>query len=161
METWKKVEEFPQYEVSDLGRVRMAKGKKEVKGTLSSDGYIAIGRKALASHRLIAKTFIDNPENKPYVDHINGVRNDNRIENLRWATNSENQANRKLVGGSSKYKGVVKVGNSWRARVVKNKTTFSIGRYKTEGEAGRAYDLKALELFGQFAKLNFPLDNYI
>jgi hypothetical protein len=45
------------------------------------------------THRLIANAFIPNPENKPYIDHINTIRHDNRIENLRWCTLSENSNN--------------------------------------------------------------------
>lgn len=44
-------------------------------------------------HRLIAETFIPNPENKPYIDHINTIRDDNRIDNLRWITAKENANN--------------------------------------------------------------------
>jgi hypothetical protein len=45
-------------------------------------------------HRIIATCFIPNPENKPYVDHINGIRNDNSVENLRWVTPQENANNK-------------------------------------------------------------------
>ena len=56
--------------------------------------YVHIGNKMLQRDRLIATYFVPNPENKPYVDHINHRRNDDRAENLRWVTDSENQRNR-------------------------------------------------------------------
>ena len=66
-------------------------GKTDVKGYR----YICIKDKKLYVHRIVAETFIPNPENKPYIDHINQIRNDNNIENLRWATVAENGYNRK------------------------------------------------------------------
>lgn len=67
-------------------------GKQDyIKGTIISDtGY----RWTTSLHRIIATCFIPNIENKPYVDHINGVRHDNRIENLRWVTPKENANNK-------------------------------------------------------------------
>ncbi|MFB2938351.1 HNH endonuclease signature motif containing protein [Aerosakkonemataceae cyanobacterium BLCC-F154] len=57
-----------------------------------SKGYVRveIDGKATAIHRLVAQTFIPNPDQKPQVNHLNGVRDDNRVENLEWVTNQEN-----------------------------------------------------------------------
>ena len=61
-----------------------------------STGYyrVHLCNKFLRKHRLIAKQFIPNPDNLPYVDHINRDKTDNHIENLRWCTSSENQFNK-------------------------------------------------------------------
>lgn len=64
-------------------------------GSNGTDGYkvVKIKYKHYYVHRLIAETFLDNPQNKPEIDHINRNPSDNRLENLRWATRSENNRN--------------------------------------------------------------------
>ena len=63
------------------------------------DGYLTVRlcknnkHKNFKVHRLVALTYIPNPENKPQVDHINRIRTDNSVNNLRWATQSENNMN--------------------------------------------------------------------
>lgn len=58
---------------------------------------VCVENKNRSVHRLIAETFIENPEGKPCVDHINRNKDDNSVENLRWVTHAENQANRDCV----------------------------------------------------------------
>lgn len=98
------------------------------------------------------------------VDHINGDKLDNRRSNLRLATKSDNEANKKkrrTQGGkapSSKYKGVSKDQDGrkkcWRAIASREGKSYRLGSFYSEEEAARAYNVKALELFGEFALLN-------
>lgn len=96
------------------------------------------------------------------VDHINGNGLDNRRMNLRICTHAENVRNRrKHKGGSSRFKGVYlayrgKKHNLWTARICIDGKLISLGQYRTEEEAARAYDMAAAPLFGEFARLNFP-----
>jgi len=102
-EEWKPVE-FPRYEVSNLGRVRKVDTGAIIKFTKSQEEWLSFTVKS-AIHRLVAKAFIPNPENKPTVDHINRIRGDNRVENLRWATMYEQAENQMIrPPGVSGYK---------------------------------------------------------
>jgi hypothetical protein len=93
------------YEINKLGQVKTVKtGKIRSTFSLGDDGYprVNLGTKgdfiSPRIHILLAKTFIPNPDNKPYVDHINHDRSDFRLENLRWVTPLENNLNRSTDG---------------------------------------------------------------
>jgi len=92
-EEWKVMESFPDYSISNLGNVKHNQSGKIMNKTCDINGYEYINFR-LRVGREVAKAFHPNPENKPFVDHINRIRNDNRAENLRWATMSENNLNR-------------------------------------------------------------------
>lgn len=98
-EIWKTIDEYPNYQVSNLGRVKNIKKQSFLKPYPTRSGYLLVSlysnkqRKCITIHRLVAEHFIPNPENKPCIDHINTDRTDNRIENLKWVTYSENMKN--------------------------------------------------------------------
>ncbi len=93
-----------------------------------------------------------------HVDHINRNGLDNTENNFRPSDKSQNMANR-TAWGTSKHKGVhwYKQTNKWKARIYKNKKCYYLGYFKCESCAAWAYDVKATELHGEFANLNFPL----
>lgn len=98
---WKKCKGYQRYEVSDTGIVRNIKTKRVMKQGASEKGYFRVGltkddgRPYPAKvHRLVAEAFLPNPMNYPSVDHINRIRSDNRLSNLRWLDNSTNNSNR-------------------------------------------------------------------
>lgn len=92
------------------------------------------------------------------IDHIDGNRLNNQKSNLRLATSSQNQANQLPRIASSKYKGVSweSSRSMWRADIRVNRRRIFLGRYNSEIDAAIAYDIKALEVFGSFSKINFP-----
>lgn len=92
-----------------------------------------------------------------WIDHKNGIGLDCQKDNLRGATNQQNQFNQRLrQGGTSKYKGVClhKSSKKWQAYIKFNYKSIHLGLFNSEREAGLAYNRKAKELFGEFARLN-------
>lgn len=95
------------------------------------------------------------------VDHINGNTLDNRRGNLRVCGSDGNSRN-KCVGSNSAsgLKGVYQEGGRWTAYICPNKTKFTIGTFDTAEAAARAYDLAAVGLYREYARTNYPIEEY-
>lgn len=155
METFKNIPTHPMYDVSETGSVRNHKTLRILKQQIINKGgreYAIVKLKSpidgsfknVSVHRLVANTYLPNPENKPTVDHIDNNGLHNNVINLRWATFEENNCNRGMsCNNTSGYKGVYlhKLSGKYMAYVTTGGKMNYLGLYETKEEAG----LKAAE----------------
>jgi len=147
-----------------LTRIKKTSGRRggigETVGSPCGQGYLQMRffRKTLV-HRVIWVMVYGVDISNLEIDHINGIKTDNRLSNLRSATHSENVANKhgrpKTVTG---FWGVTCRGDSFAARISMNNKTIFLGSYKNRYDAALAYDAAAIEYHGEFATLNFPIE---
>ena len=168
------VKEYFRYDpdTGELFRTKTASVRVDITkpvGSVNSQGYLdvdlgrAYGKKVRNSrvHRVIWFLHYGYwPDQQ--IDHINGNMKDNRISNLRLATQRENQHNGfSKRGVSSTFKGVGRSKGRWRGFIMSPSKFIHLGYFDREEDAARAYDEKAKELFGEFARLNFPKDGSV
>ena len=148
IEIWKQIVDYPNYYISNFGNI---KRNDRLKQTITDKGGYKVvqlfnrgNQKIFKIHRLVGGAFLENPENKPFIDHIDFDRTNNVYTNLRWVDRIESQQHRQktINKKSSKYKGVsfVKRENKWKAQISINKKPIYIGSFKTEIECATAYN---------------------
>lgn len=129
---------------------------KEAFTSTDAHGYkignvLGVGMKA---HRLIwAMVHGEWPAHD--IDHINGVRDDNRLENLRHATRAQNLANTRNVAAPHGWRGIKPLGRRWIATISVNNKCLHLGVFGCKTAAAIAYDQAALKYRGEFAATNF------
>jgi hypothetical protein len=151
MEEWRIIDSNPDYQVSNTGLVRSIKHNRvKVLRPALSCGYWQISTWSNGVqthhniHRLVAIAFIPNPDGKKEVDHINRVKTDNRVENLRWATRSENNIN---VSTRSEHRNIqLTRSSSYCVRIWRNNRLVFCKNFPTieEAIAGRDEYLASL-----------------
>lgn len=156
MESWKKIEGFSNYSISNYGRIRNDKLNRFLEGRPTIQYYIHVcltdddgNKKEKYIHRLVASAFCENPNNHNEVDHIDGRKNNNDYTNLRFVSRNENSRNKKKRENcSSKYIGVCRNKNydCWTAQLTVSKKKLYLGNYPTEEQAFDAFKKKVSEL---------------
>ena len=148
-EQWKIIPEATNYEVSNTGLVRNKITKYILKGRRTPGGYLQVSIKIDETqkfsnryiHRLVALNWIGNLENKKEVNHINGDKENNNIDNLEWVTPSENQLHRHTIG--------------------KNKTSHrKVGKFSKDGELISQYN-SIVEAAAQEGHPRVSIDNVL
>lgn len=149
-ERWKAIKDYEEnYLVSSFGNVINVKTGKLLKPAVHHKGYLLVQlckegiKKNMRIHRLVAIAFLSNPENLPEVDHKDTDRKNNKLENLRWVTGSENTRNREVCKkATSQYNGVRlhEKSGKWQVSVWFNRTTKHLGTFTDEILAAKAFN---------------------
>lgn len=149
VEVWKDIVDFPNYQISNLGNVksidRYTKAKdneiihrKEflLKGFINKKGYRQVTLydinkkpKTMRVHRLVAEAFIQNKNNLPQINHINGNKLDNRVDNLEWCNDIDNKhhaINNGLVDLELRKENMSKLGKSLKGHIARFGLTENI-----------------------------------
>ena len=166
---WKVIENFENYEINNKGIIRNIHTQKFRKQYKQKNGYLYItlnknGKNfCIRVHRLVAKAFIENPNNLHDVDHIDGNRSNNKCENLRFATSSQNKTNTNMQSNNKLgIKGVSwnKKAKKFIAQISLNNKSYNLGYYDSEFEAGFIYEFFSLMLHKEFSKITRKFNKF-
>jgi hypothetical protein len=156
-ERWRLIDDYDNYSVSSFGRVRNDDSGKVLKAGINSSGYYAVSlcnngkKKNVYIHRLVTHAFIDNHNNKGYVDHIDNNKLNNKIPNLRWVTSKENNQNRSISKrNTSGIKGVSynKRDKKWHANIRIDGILIYLGGFHNIEDAKKVRFESANQSFG-------------
>jgi hypothetical protein len=149
MESWKQIPDYEfLYEASSLGRIKSVLSGKIIKPRFNRQGYLKLGlyrnkkQTTFFVHRLVAMAFLG--KSNLDVDHINNIKFDNKLDNIRYVTKRQNQHFRELKRDLPV--GVRKKGKKFQARITINKRLFTLGTFNTPEQAHLCFKAKMAEL---------------
>lgn len=158
---YERLRQLLRYEASTgVFTMLVARGRKPAgteAGYVNNEGYrqIAIDGRWFLAHRL-AWFYMSGTWPCAEIDHINRNPSDNRLENLRECSRSQNEANSRRAVNRSGFRGVSELRGKWQATIKKDGRTVYLGRFSTPQEAGAAYEAAARSLHGDFSFIAPP-----
>lgn len=151
MEKWKVIENtYNMFSISDKGNIKNNKTGRVLKLQRNHKGYLEVRvtinkiKKTLKPHRLVAFYFVENKENKPQVNHIDGNKENNNVNNLEWVTNHEN-AQHAIINGlwNNVFKASQTENNKRKKKIIaRNISTEEIIEFESISEAERTLKTK-------------------
>ena len=140
---------YDKYQVSNLGRLKNLKTNYITFGSKGKDGYMRfkIDGKCKKAHRIVAETFIPNPENKPQVNHLDEDKTNNRVDNLEWNTSKEN------INHGTRTKRAAEKGSNTKRGVFNTKKSKPILQYTLDGEFIKEWE-SSMEVYRQLGYCN-------
>jgi len=162
-EEYRPIKDYSNYAVSNFGNVENVKTGRILKASIdNTTGYYKVSlyknkiAKSYYVHQLVAEAFLDNPDDKLCVDHIDNNKLNNIINNLRYATHTENNRNAKLSSkNTSGVKGVsfYQPLNKWNAYIYIDGIRIHLGYYDNIDDAKQARINRANQAFGEFKNI--------
>jgi hypothetical protein len=158
-EVYANITGYPNYQVSTFGNVKNVKTGRILKGFENGFGYLRVGlinedsKCYMLIHKMASNAFLENPENKECVDHIDRNRKNNHISNLRFATKSENQQNSSIYSTNTSGKTGVRFNkqkNKWQACIMLNYKNKHLGFFDEKDDAIQARKDGEIQYFGEF-----------
>jgi len=154
---------FPKYQISTFGNIKNVRTGRILKPGIDGAGYykVTLRNNGYSSnkniHKLVASEFLENPDSKNCVDHIDRDKTNNHILNLRWATIIENGQNRSI--GSNNKSGVIgvdfhKKNQKWRAQIKADGRRIYLGSFEDKNDAIVARENAEMRYFGSFRSTN-------
>ena len=153
------IDGYDNYFISNFGNIKNSKTNMIMKQYNHPQGYKLVNLKkdgkwkSFKVHRLVGIAFLENPDEKPMIDHIDNNPANNNVKNLRWATRNDNGCNQgKRMNNTSGYKGVSfhKPSNKYQANIYINGKAKHLGLFETAEKASKAYEAKAKVIHKEF-----------